>query len=172
MLDDLKKIKNRAEKSGKMPKEKMLPFLKLGEKLEGGGVKSLGKKRVKVTGSKIVSGRDYYTKQERKEFALFVEHQGEEYQYRKPLLEQKRDADKKLLPEDERDIHYFVTNLIQSNVGVGDELILEYQRDGKTGFISMEKVGGVDEDDIPVINEEEDASDTSTLNPENIPYPE
>lgn len=107
-----------------------MPELKLGI---GSPPKSTGPHTVKLLTGKEVVGRDYKTRQERRDFRILVEEAGVKKTYQFPIL-----------GEDGKP-HYLLIQL--ANIPDGTEVIMEMKREGARTFIGLTVEGeeGVDE---------------------------
>ncbi len=114
-----------------------MPELKLGL---GSPPKSTGPHTVKLLTGKEVVGRDYKTRQERRDFRILVEEAGVKKTYQFPIL-----------GEDGKP-HYLLIQL--ANIPDETEVVLEMKREGARTFISMSVVGEEDVDKEPMADEE------------------
>ncbi len=148
----------RATKAGKMP----IPRLQLCNRVEkkvNGEVElnDDGKPKMVVVGTgphtvmliseKYAKGTDYITKQERTEVEYIFEEKGQKKRYNVPVKD-KND-----------ELHYFVQRM--SELAHGEVVILEYKKNGMTGFIDVKRtvnqeVGIKNTGEIPIIEEDED----------------
>ena len=151
-----KQLYNKAKEKGKV--SQIIPFLELAKKVKDEygkpkGTKSTGPKKVKFLEDKVVMGKDFSTGTEREEMEYIFEENGERKKYRKPIH------------GEDGNLHYFIEGMKDFNYG--DELILEYIKKGKTGFIDIREIDGQEEEsiseeipatpkeEIPIIEEEE-----------------
>lgn len=115
---------------------KIYPKLRLGIKLEKGGVSPTGPHKVKFLEEPVtVSGKDDKG-QPRKELKFIVEEDGIKYRWQIPLLNEAGQA------------HYLIERLM--NVEVGDERILEMMKRGIKNYTDVRMV-----DEAPEPPEEE-----------------
>ena len=135
MTTKTQEIYLKAKESGKVSDR--IPWLELGKKQEGGGVKPTGKHIVKFLSDKIVKGQDYHTKKERKEVEFLFEENGVQKRYRVSVLGK------------DDNLHYLLETMKQFEYG--DTLIMEMKWAGDKHIIVVEKVI----DEVPVINEDE-----------------
>ena len=159
METKIKELYNRAKAEGKVSPR--IPFLRLGIKTEGGGVKSTGSHRVKFLKDTLKKGRDYY-KQVIDIVECLFEENGEQKIYRFPVKDKKGN------------VHYLIERLKDFNYG--DEMILEMKWVGDRNVIDVKPVdeetpkvsvsptnpADIKEEDIPIVNEDD-------YNPEDIP---
>jgi len=143
-----KQLMQRATEEGKLP----LPYLQLAEQIkdEDGnkkGVKGTGPHKVELVLDKIVKGQDYQTKEERDEVEFTFIEDDQKKRYSVPVHNKKGG------------LHYFVQRM--SEIEVGEEIILEYQKKEGSfeGYIDIKKVGKevnkeADKEEIPVVDEE------------------
>jgi len=133
MGEKTKELYKKAKEAGKV--RSTVNFLELAkrEKKEDGSdgaPVSLGPKKVKLLGEKIVKGIEYKSKQERKEVEYLFEliDTGEQRKYRKPIY------------DENGNLHYFHEEM--KNHAEGDSLVLEFKKDkGKMrGYISVESL--------------------------------
>lgn len=127
---------------------KIYPKLKLGEKLEGGGVKSLGPKKVKITAEPSTTVMIKNGKQV-KAFKLIVEEGGELKKWLIPMLNEEGEG------------HYLVDQL--QDVEVGEVITLEMKKRGPRNYIEITREGAEndqkvveDEDEVPGEHDAED----------------
>lgn len=129
----------KATDEGKIPP----PFLQLGEKLEGGGVRPTGAHTLTFISDRKVMGVDFMTKQPREEMEYIFEEKGQKKRYNVPILN-KND-----------ELHYFLQRM--NDCEYGEVIILEMKKDGMKNFIDFKRGGEdipkVPESAIPVINE-------------------
>lgn len=123
---------------------KILPKLRLGIKLEGGGVQVTGPHQVKfLEEPTTIMGKDEKG-QPRKELKFIVEEKGIKYRWHIPILG--KDGQPSYLIERLMDIE------------VGDERILEMKKQGMKNYIDVRMPGEeseLPEDDEPVIQLDE-----------------
>jgi len=125
--------------------------LHLVRKKESGGTEGTGPHKVKLISDKVGKGRDYKTKKEIFVVNLLVEEDGQQKKYTFPV---KNEAE---------EVHYLVKKFAEFKPG--DEVVMEYKRDGMTGYIDVVPVkektdvepSTTEDSDIPII--EEDAGD-------------
>lgn len=124
----------------------VVPKLRLGIKLAGGGVESTGPHKVKfVAEPTIVQGKDEQGNL-RKELKFLVSESGNEHRWNVPLLNK------------EGQPNYLIERLM--NVSVGQEMVLEMVRVRGRNYIDVRAVDGAptepeDDIEIPVADEEE-----------------
>jgi len=141
-------LKNSAEI---LKKANIVPDLHLAIKTKK-GVQGTGTHQVKMISDRIIKGTDYQTGKERLEVEYLLEENGEKKKYSVPMKDKNGE------------VHYLVQRLAE--VEEGEEIILEYKRQGLKGFIQIERIGSVSEPkeikdlDIPVIEKEEDTNET------------
>jgi len=131
-------IVRKALDEGKIPP----PFLQLGEKLDGGGVRPTGAHTLKFISDRKVMGVDFMTKQPREEMEYVFEEGGMKKRYNVPILNKNEE------------LHYFLQRM--NDCEYGEVIILEMKKDGMKNFIDFKRSGGeVDNstDNIPVVNE-------------------
>ena len=132
----------------------IVPDLKLFTKREGGGTQTTGPHIVKLIDSKIIKGSEYLTNKEVYIVRLLLEENGEQKKYEFPVKNQKGD------------VHYLVHRLAEFKEG--SEIVLEGKSEGGRSFTSVSSVGDavesskenvqtIEQDDIPVIKDTEDA---------------
>lgn len=131
---------------------KMYPKLRLGEKIPGGGVKTTGPHKVKITAeptTAMVNKGGVVSKH----FKFIVEENGQQYKWFVPLMN-----------KDASEGHYLIERLM--NVEVGEEITLEMKRQGGRNFIEVLRAGEkgaaeeeqeVDEEVIDYTDEARDA---------------
>lgn len=148
----------------------IIPFLKLANKIEGGGTQGTGPHKVKFLGDAVKMGKEYQTGKERHEMEYLFEENGEKKRYRVPVKDKNNE------------IHYLIQRLAEYNIG--DEMILEYKRKGLIGYIEVKPVSALQEkvdkttaqiqdQDIPVIEEGERTGALTSeeeIDPANIPF--
>lgn len=142
------------EKSKELLKvNKVVPFLKLAIKKDGGGTVGTGPHKVKLLKDKVGKKREYHTGKEIYVMWYFVEENGEEKKYPVPVK------------DDNNEVHYLIQRLAEFSEG--EEIIMEYKRKGAMGYIDVRSVKDsvveketlppeVSDDEIPVIEEDED----------------
>lgn len=130
----------------------ILPKLRLGNKLEKGGVQATGPHHVKFLEEPVtVMGRDEKGAP-RKELKFIVEEGNIKYRWQVPILGKDGQPS------------YLIERLM--NIEVGDERILEMCKQGIKNFIDVRPVGGLPE--LPDVDEDPDDSEDNTSRP---PYP-
>ena len=146
MQTQSQKIIKKATDEGKMP----IPYLKPAIRQENANGKmsvvGTGPHFVKFIDDKIVNGKEYKTEIERLEVEYIFEEKGIKKRYSVPLKNVNGEP------------HYIVQRM--ADVNYGEELVLEYKRDGLKGFISIERPSAE-----KVIQEDE-------LDPEDMEVPE
>lgn len=142
-----KTLVGKATDAGKMKK----PYLQLGEKQEGGGVKSTGRHTVKIVSEKTARDNDPITQQPREVLQLIVEENGVEKIWNIPIKDK------------EGNLHYLIAKVAE--VEVGDVVELEMKRHGLKNYIDFVKAG---EKNKETINYDEDSQETigGTKSPE------
>lgn len=129
----------------------ILPKLRLGEKLPGGGVKPTGPHTVKfLSEPTVVMAKNHEGKPE-KQLRFVVEEGGKQYRWNVPILNK------------EQQPHYLVEQLM--DIEVGDERTLEMRKQGARNYIEIRKPGEEpraelpdhEEDEESEVEEEEDA---------------
>lgn len=100
-----------------------LPFLQLVRKKDGGGTEGTGPHRVKLISDKVNQRKNFKTKELEYVVDLEIEEDGVKKIY---FFSVKNEAD---------EVHYLVKKLAQFNPG--DEVVMEYKREGMTGFIDV-----------------------------------
>lgn len=136
-----------------LKKANIMPRLRLGTKTDK-GVQSTGPHRVKFLQDKEAKGTDPITGKEREEVAYLVEEDGVKRSYRVPKYNKKGE------------INYLVIRLAE--VGEGEEVILEMKRSGIKNFVEVIPAKGHlteadDDNEIPIINEDEQTTDNPFL---------
>lgn len=111
-----------------MEKAGIKPRLKLGEKLPGGGVRSLGPVTVKLVSDKIVRKLDRENGEETEYMRYIVEHDGMEKQY-----------DTRLKGKGSSDPSYLVEAM--AVFSEGDEVVVEMKRAGARNYVEVHRVG-------------------------------
>ena len=111
-------------------KLKVVPKLKLGVKLEKGGVQSTGPHLVTFLEDMIVNGRDDLGKP-RQEIRFTVEESGIKYRWNIPILGKDGNP------------HYLVEKLM--NIEPGQMRILEMKKFGAKNFVDVREPGAVSE---------------------------
>lgn len=104
---------------------KMFPKLRLGEKLAGGGVKTTGPHRVKITAeptTTMVNKGGVPTKH----FRFIVEENGQQYKWFVPVMN-----------KDNTEGHYLIERLM--DIQIGEEIILEMKKQGARNFIEVRR---------------------------------
>ena len=140
------------------------PFLKLAIQKEGGGVEGTGPHKVKLIEDKAVMINEYPSQKEVSGIRYVVEENGEKKKYEVPIKDKGGE------------LHYLIQRLAEFNEG--DEIILEYQRRGIKGFISVKKAGeeiksGENPDgEIPIVEEGDGTPPTGEedISIEDIPF--
>lgn len=144
-MEKIKQVKKEMEEKGV---KFDLPWLQLGIKQEGGGVKPTGPHKIKfIKEPKVGKGKDPVTQQERQELHFIVEEGGVEKKWNIPLY--MKDGSP----------HYLLSRL--EEVSVGDEVVLEMKNKGIKNYIEV--LYENDKEDLDVIQEgeyPEDFSDT------------
>ena len=136
-MEKIKKIKKEMEEKGV---EFNLPFLQLGIKQDGGGVKSTGAHKVKfIEEPKVSKGNDPVTGEERQELHFIVEEDGSKKKWNFPLYFKDGSP------------HYLLSRL--EEVEVGDEVVLEMKRKGVKNYIDISYE--TNKEDTDTIQEEE-----------------
>jgi hypothetical protein len=115
---------------------KLYPKLRLGEKLEGGGVKSTGPHTVKITAEPTTTMMLKDTKSV-KAFKFIVEEKGTLYKWLVPLTNEEGEG------------HYLVEHLL--DVEVGEEIVLEMKKRGARNYIDISRTGDVEEEKEDVV---------------------
>jgi len=134
-----------------LKKANITPDLKLFTKKEGGGTQPTGPHTVKLIGDKVIKGTDFKTNEEIFLIRLFVEENGEKKKYDFPMKDKKGD------------VHYLVQRLAE--YGEGSEIVLEGKSQrgksftevrslGSDSEISGENIPTMNEEDIPIIEED------------------
>lgn len=136
----------------------IIPKLRLAVKKENGGTESTGPHTVKLVSDKTVKGTDPQTGKERYEMVYYVEEDGEKKKYTCPLK------------DEQGELHYLVQRMAEFEEG--DMVTMEYQRKGLKGFISVAKVGEQEDDDIPIIEDEDEQGSPEEGDEENLEDPE
>ena len=131
-------------------KANIIPRLRLGSKTDR-GVVSNGPHRVKFIADKEVKGKDFSGK-EIDMVAYLVEENTEKKSYRIPKLNK------------QGEINYLVIRLAEVNEG--DEVILEMKKKGIKNYVEVSPISNasrveVEDDDIPVIGEDEPTDNTT-----------
>ena len=130
-------------------KANIIPDLHLVRKKEGGGTEGTGPHRVKIIDAKVCKIRDYNTGAIVYGSKLLVEENGEKKKYTFSLK------------NETGEIHYLVKTL--ADFKPGDEIVMEFKREGKRGFIDVRlaekeeiepEPAEIKEDDIPIIESE------------------
>lgn len=140
----------------------VLPKLRLGTKLKGGGVKSNGAFQVKFLGEpEGITGKNFEGRPTK--FLRFeVEHEGTRYHWRVAVLNREGEA------------NYLLERLME--IKVGDERILEMTKQGARNYIDIREInapatapdiGEGEEDDAP---EEKDSLVDGLKEVANEPY--
>lgn len=129
-------------------KANIIPRLRLGSKTEHGVVAN-GPHKVKFLQDKEAKGKDFNGK-EIDMVAYLVEENGQNKSYRIPKFDK------------QGEIHYLVVRL--SEINEGEEVILEMRKKGIKNYVEVSPVNNtsrveVEDDDIPIINEDEQTSD-------------
>ena len=119
-----------------LKKADIIPYLKLGIKLEGGGTKSTGSHKVKLISDSVFEGKDFYGNPQQK-LRIILEEDGQKKKYDTAINNK------------QGDLSYLVQKLAEFNEG--DEIVMEYVKNGAKGFIDVRKAG--DEAEIPIIDE-------------------
>lgn len=144
----MEKSKEIVNKAGIVPKLQLAVQLtdEFGNKK---GVKGTGPHLVKLIGDKVVKGVDYQTSEDIYKVEYLLEEKGEKKVYFVPVKDK------------QGDVHYLVQRLAE--IPEGTEIVLEYKRRGKKGYIEVKNLNGENEispeDDIPVINDEDESQD-------------
>lgn len=135
-----------------MTKLDATPKLRLGRKLEGGGVELLGPKHIKILGEpSSIMGKDPKTGLPRQEMKFMVEHEGRKYRWLVPFLSK----------DDGTQPHYLVERMSELDIQVGDELILEMKRNGPKNYVEITKVSSGEVSEAPSLDEDEDTVEVS-----------
>lgn len=142
-----------------LKKANIMPRLRLGVKTDK-GVQSTGPHRVRFLLDKEAKGSDPVTGKERDEIAYLVEEDGIKKSYRVPKFDKKGE------------INYLVIRLAE--IREGEEVILEMKRKGIKNYVQVSPLTSthtaeVDEeqdDDIPIIDENEPTDDNPFLSTE------
>lgn len=106
---------------------KIIPRLRLGDKLEKGGIKPTGPHKVKMLSDRIIKGKDPRTNKEIELVEYTMEENGEKKIYKTKL----RGDDG--LPS------YLVQRLAE--VKEGEEIILEMKKQGMKNYVSVTPIG-------------------------------
>ena len=127
-------IVKKATDEGKIPP----PYLQLGEKLEGGGVRPTGPHTLKFISDRKVMGVDFMTKQPQEEMEYIFEEKGQKKRYSVPILNKNGE------------LHYFLQRMNECDYE--ETIILEMKKDGVKNFIDFKR-SGVDNstENIPVV---------------------
>jgi len=145
MSTSAKELFDKASAAGKTRK----PYLQLGEKQEGGGVKSTGKHVVKIISDKVGTGKDPFTEEPRQELQMVVSENGVEKLWNIPVKDKNGN------------LHYLVERLAE--VPEGATISLEMKSKGMKNYIEL-RVVGEGEKEIPTIQLNEDGDgDTPPL---------
>ena len=123
MSTSAKQLFDKASAAGKTRK----PYLQLGEKQEGGGVKSTGKHVVKIMSDKVGTGKDPFTEEPREELQMVVSENGVEKIWNIPVKDKNGN------------LHYLVERL--SEVPEGATISLEMKSKGMKNYIELRVVG-------------------------------
>lgn len=157
-MDVAKKLFDKAAAEGKTRK----PYLQLGEKLEGGGVRSTGKHIVKLVSGKLGKGTDPINNQSRDEFQMVVEENKMEKQWNVPVKDK------------EGNLHYLIAKLAE--IPEGSLIALEMKKRGMKNYIDLQLADEKGEE-IPTIQVDEDSEGTGgevesgeDIPPEDIPF--
>lgn len=130
-----------------MEQANLYPKLRLGIKLDGGGVKSTGPHIVKMVSDKIVQGLDRDTGKVIEYVKYVVEEDGVQKEYRTRLKH-----------KETGELNYLIQNL--SQVNEGDTVILEMKKMGVKNYIEVRHPDGtlltdVEQDDVPASETDE-----------------
>ena len=129
----------RAKNAGKVDDSS---WLRLGIKNPQGRRESTGPHQVKFLKDQVIEGRDYHTREKRKEVEYIFEENGEQKKYRCPIYGK------------DGQLHYFLRKM--NDFTYGDKLILEMKSLGDKNVINVSRVGisDVKDEDIPIIEED------------------
>ena len=134
----------------------IIPDLVLATKRDKGGVDSTGPHTVKLLEDKVIKDTDYDTGAEIYVVRYILEEAGEKKKYDVAMKDKKGE------------IHYLVQRLAE--IGEGEEIIMECKRHGIKNYIEIkrvnqpEKANVAEEDDIPIINENEPSDFEKQIN--------
>jgi hypothetical protein len=118
-----KELFDRASKAGKTKK----PYLRLGEQLEGGGVKSTGAHTISIKNEKLGMGNNPRTNKEREELQMIVVENGIEKLWNVPVK------------DEDGGLHYLVQRLAE--IEPDEEITVEMKHKGVKNYIDLRKVG-------------------------------
>lgn len=137
-MQTAKELFGKAKEAGKVQK----PFLQLGVKLEGGGVKPTGPHTIKIVSDKMGKGKDPVTQEERDELQMIVEEAGEQKLWNIPVKDK------------QGNLHYLIPKIAE--LVEGDTVVVEMKRNGLKNYVDFRKV-----DEIPTVNLDESGETTS-----------
>lgn len=149
-----------------LKKANIIPRLVLAIKTER-GTQGTGPHKVKLISDKIVMGTEFKTGKQRHEVEYLIEENGKQKKYRVPVKDKNNE------------IHYLIQRLAGYNEG--DEVILEYKRQGLTGYIDVkpateiqkkldETTAQIEKNEIPVIEEQDTEMDSDDIDTKDIPF--
>ncbi len=121
----------------------ILPRLRLGEKLKGGGVKSYGPKHVKFLSEPVGVSKKDFTGKLQKMLRFEVEHNKNRYYWYAKVLNAEGEG------------NYLLEKLV--DVKPGDERILEMSKQGARNYVDVREVGAAPL--APDVGEGEDDDD-------------
>lgn len=139
-MKDAKKLFDRAMKEGKTRK----PFLQLGEKQEGGGVKSTGPHTVTLVSGKLGRGTDPFDGSPRDEFQMVVEEKGVEKMWNVPVKDK------------QGNLHYLVQRL--ADIDEGETIVLEMKNKGLKNYIDLRLTS--EKEEVPSVQIDEGGEGT------------
>src|SRR3990167_5955035 len=143
-----------------LKKANILPKLNLCPKNENGVPTPNGPHRVRTVSDRLVKGTDN-NGNEITMVKYVLEEDGEQKFYRVPL-KNKND-----------EVHYLVQRMAE--IKEGQEIIMECLKKGPKNFIRVTEVGNsteneIDEDEIPIINQDEVEEDEPKTNIKDVPF--
>lgn len=123
---------------------KLYPKLRLGEKIQGGGVKPTGPHTVKITAEPTTVMMNKNNKQV-KAFKFVVEENGTLFKWLVPLTNEEGEG------------HYLIERL--QDVEVGEIVVLEMKKRGARNYVEILREGDLDEQELPPEAAEEEIPD-------------